>query len=134
MKNYIVRRNNDLFDNMWNDFFRSGNNAQIMRTDIKEDETHYMMEVEVPGFEKQEISVDFENGYLTIEAKKEQTEEQPQENNAKYLHNERVESYSRSFYLGDVDTANIKASYNQGVLTLNVPKHKENNTHKIVIE
>ena len=136
MKNYIVRRNNDLFDNMWNDFFRSGvSSKSLMRTDIKEDENQYMMEVEIPGFEKQDITVDFENGYLTVEAKKEQANEEKEENaQPKYLHRERVESYSRSYYHGDVDATNIKARYENGVLTLNVPKQKANNTHKIVID
>ena len=136
MKNYIVRRNNDLFDNMWNDFFRSGvSSKSLMRTDIKEDENQYMMEVEIPGFEKQDITVDFENAYVTVEAKKQQANEEKEDNaHPKYLHRERVESYSRSYYLGDVDATNIKARYENGVLTLNVPKQKANNTHKIVID
>ena len=112
--------------------------AQVLPTyekNIKEDENQYMMEVEIPGFEKQNITVDFENGYLTVEAKKEQANEEKEENaQPKYLHRERVESYSRSYYLGDVDATNIKARYENGVLTLNVPKQKANNTHKIVID
>ena len=78
MKNYLTEKNNNgnyLFDDMFNDFFKPvfyKDNADYMATDVKEHEHSYELEIDMPGYDKKDISVDFEKGYLTVSAKKEQ--------------------------------------------------------------
>ncbi len=133
MKNYLVHRNNDLFDEAFDSFFRPfyvDSESSFMKTDIKETEKDYILDVEMPGFEKKDISLKFESGYITISAKKENNEE-----NSRYLRRERAVSCSRSYYMGDVDEKQIKAKYENGVLMVTVPKDKpEQVKHAIAIE
>ena len=75
MKNYVVRRNNDILEDTFNSFFRPfyvDEEAAVMKTDIKETENEYLMDVEMAGFDKNDISLKFEKGYLTVSAKKKQ--------------------------------------------------------------
>ena len=91
-----------------------------MRTDIRETEHSYELEIELPGFAKNEISVSLENGYLTVGAEKTEKEEQK---NARYLRKECRVSCRRSYYVGeDVEQENVKAKYENGILALSVPK------------
>ncbi len=134
MKNYITtHRNNDLFDEAFENFFRPfymDSDSTFMKTDIKETDKNYVMDVEMPGLEKKDISLKFENGYVTISAKKQESE-----NDGKYLRRERATSYSRSYYMGEVDETQIKAKYENGILTVTVPKEKpEQSHHNILID
>lgn len=133
MRNYITKRNNDLFDEAFESLFRPfyvEQESSFMKTDIRETDKHYFMDVEMPGFDKKDISLKFESGYVTISAKKQATEE-----DGKYLRRERATSYSRSYYMGDVDEKQIKAKYENGVLTVTVPKEKpEESRHNILID
>lgn len=124
MRNYLTNTNFgafDLFDDLFDNFFKPAtfsNKAVSMRADIKENEKEYELSVDLPGFDKKDINLTLNNGYLTISAKNEQKED-----GANYIRRERVCSYQRSFYVGDVVTeSDIKAKYNNGTLTLNVPK------------
>ena len=132
MKNYLTRRNNDLFDEAFDSFFRPfymDSESTFMKTDIKETEKDYVLDVEMPGFEKKDISLKFESGYITISAKKDGADD------SKYIRRERAVSCSRSYYMGDVDEKQITAKYNNGVLTVTVPKEKpEEARHHIVID
>ncbi len=131
--NAIIRRTNPSNDlEFFNDFFdgvftktlaRDMNHC--MRTDIKESENGYSLEIDVPGFSKEDIKISLENGYLTVEAKKEESNEKK---DAHYLRKERTfGSAARSFYVGeDVAEADVKAGYDKGVLTLFVPKQGTN--------
>lgn len=133
MKNYLIHRNNDLLDETFDSFFRPfyvDSESTFMKTDIKETDNAYMLDVEMPGYDKNDISLNFENGYLTISAKKTQKEE-----NAHYLRKERAVSCSRSYYMGDVDKEQIKAKYENGVLVVTIPKEKPQETkHSIAID
>ncbi|MCM1194756.1 MAG: Hsp20/alpha crystallin family protein [Corallococcus sp.] len=133
MKNYLTHRNNDLFDEAFDSFFRPfyvDQESSFMKTDIKETEKEYALDVEMPGFEKKDITLNFENGYLTISAKKESASD-----NTRYIRRERAMSCSRSFYMGDVDETKIKAKYESGVLFVTVPKEsKEETKHAINID
>ena len=134
MKNYITTRNNrDLFDEAFDNFFRPfymDSDSSFMKTDIKETDKNYVMDVEMPGMEKKDINLKFESGYLTVSAKKETHEEE-----GKYLRRERATSFSRSYYMGDVDEKQIKAKYENGILTVTVPKDKpEEIKHHINID
>ena len=122
MKNYLVHRNNDLIDEAFDSFFRPfyvDSESSYMKTDIKETDKDYVLDVEMPGFDKKDISLKFESGYITISAKKEQGAE-----NSRYIRRERAVSCSRSYYMGDVDEAQIKAQYEHGVLVVTVPTDK----------
>lgn len=132
MRNYLTRRNNDLFDEAFENFFRPfymDSDSTFMKTDIKETESDYVLEVEMPGFEKKDISLKFESGYITISAKKDGGSD------SQYIRRERAVSCSRSYYMGDVDEKKISAKYENGVLTVNVPKQKpEDSRHNIAID
>ena len=142
MKNYLSRRNerNDGFMDVWNDpfedffrpFFYGGMQAADMRTDIKETENGYEMQVDLPGFDKNDINVTLKHGYLTVNAKKQNKEEDKHN----YLRRERSYSCSRSYYVGDaVRDEDVKAKYENGILTLSVPKEtKEIPSGNISIE
>ena len=133
MKNYLTHRNNDLFDQAFESFFRPfyvDQESTFMKTDIKETDKDYVLDVEMPGFEKKDISLKFESGYVTISAKKE-----AKESESRYIRRERAMSCSRSYYMGDVDEKQIKAKYDNGVLTVTVPKEKpEESKHHILID
>lgn len=125
MRNYLTNTNGlDFFDRAFEDFFAPifyNKRADSMLTDIKETKTGYELTVDMPGFEKEDINLTLENGYLTIQAKKEEKEE-----DEKYVRRERVRSYSRSYYVGDAITEeDIKAKYKNGTLKLDLIKRKE---------
>jgi HSP20 family protein len=117
----------DLFDN----FLSTGTNS--LKCDIYEKDNTYFLETDIPGFKKEDIKVEAEDGYLTISASKEDTKEEEGKN---YLHRERYASpCNRQFYLGSIDEDNIKAEFKEGTLKITVPKKEElPNTKKIEIE
>ncbi len=116
-----VRNGNyDLFD-VFDDFFKPMffEETKELRTDIKENETSYELDLELPGYAKDEIKVSLENGYLTVSAEKQKKED----DGKKYLRREIHESTSRSYYVGtDIEQSEIKAKYDNGILSLTVPK------------
>ena len=125
MRNYLTNRNFntfDIFDDIFDNFFKPvtfSNKVGNMRADVKENEKEYELAVDLPGFDKKDINLTLNNGYLTISAKTEQKEQD--DNN--YIRRERVCSCERSFYVGDVlKEEDIKAKYNNGTLVLNIPK------------
>lgn len=125
----------DVFDDFDRSFFRGfghadhalyGKHAQnMMKTDVRETDDHYEVDVDLPGFKKDELQLELNNGYLTISAHK--TLEKEDENSAGRLL--RQERYSgvmqRSFFVGDQLTEeDIKASYESGVLHVTLPKRE----------
>lgn len=125
MKNYLSRRNdfdlgfNNFFDGL-DDFFSPVffERKNEMRTDVKNTDNGYELSVDMPGYDKGDISISLDNGYVTISAKREDKEEDD-----KYLRRERSYSCSRSFYVGDgLTEEDIKAKYNNGTLVIDIPK------------
>ena len=112
----------DVFDNMLNDSFFKGTN-NYMRTDVKEIDDNYVLEMELPGFSKDDISVELHEGYLIVTGNKSSNVDE-KDNNGNIIRQERYSgSCSRSFYLGeDVKQEDIKASYNNGELKITLPK------------
>ena len=101
-----------------------GKNAKrMMKTDIRETEGSYELDVDLPGFKKDEIKVELENGYLTISATK-GTNNDEQDKKGKYIRKERYAgTMQRSFYVGDdVTQEDIKAKFENGILSLSIPK------------
>lgn len=116
---------NDIFDN-----FLSTKEDTYMKCDIYETDGKYHIEMDIPGFEKNEIKVSSHNGYLTISAEKEAKEESDNKN---YLRRERVYSkYQRTFYIGDLDEKNIDASFKDGILQLVIPKKQEDDSQNVI--
>ena len=100
---------------------RAGN---LMKTDIQEMKDGYKMEVDLPGFKKDEITVELDDGYLTISAAKGLDQDEKEKESGRYIRRERYAgACSRSFYVGEgVTEEDIKAEFKHGILTLVVPK------------
>lgn len=125
----LPRRRNDfdLFDRMFLDdpFFSGERESKLMKTDIKEKKDKYIIEMDLPGYEKENISLEINDGYLMISAKTSQNKDEKEE--GKYVRKERfVGECSRSFYVGDnIKEEDIKASFKNGTLKIEVPKKEE---------
>lgn len=142
MKNELTRFNGgfpdyDFFDEAMRDLFptfRSSRHGHgYMRTDVKETDDGYVMEIEMPGLDKKDIDIDFKDGYITVSASKSDKERDRKEN---YIRRERSFSCSRSYYVGDIGREDIRAKYENGVLTVTLPKEEKQlpSSHKIDIE
>ena len=104
-----------------------GKNAKrMMKTDIRETDGSYELDVDLPGFNKDEIQASLENGYLTISAAK-GLDKDDKDKEGKYIRQERYAgAMSRSFYVGDEVTQDeIKAKYEDGILKLSIPKKEK---------
>lgn len=142
MKNYLIQKNtnSDLFSNVFDDFFKPvfyGETADYMATDVKETPNGYELEIEMSGYEKKDISVDFEKGYLTVSAKKESKSGSADgKSEAKYISRERRSVCRRSYYVGEINDQHITAKYENGVLYVNLPKRvqEHNLCKKITVE
>ena len=95
----------------------------LMKTDIREHDNGYELDIDLPGFKKDEISIDLDNGYLTISAAK-GLDKDEQDKKGKYIRKERYAgAMQRSFYVGDAVTEeDVKAKFEDGILRLSIPK------------
>ena len=130
----IPRKNNEL--DLWDDFFEDPfftnhrnyarhEESRIMKTDIKELKDKYEITIDLPGYEKENLSMSIEDGYLTINAKT--SKEANDKEEGKFVRKERFYGEcSRSFYVGeDITEEDIKASFKNGTLKIDVPKKEE---------
>ena len=120
-------------DNFVNDFFNGAfdrtpsmfhtSGSSIMSADVKEYKDHYELALELPGYEKENVNASLKEGYLTVEAKREEKTDE-EDNQGRFIRRERyVGTLTRSFYVGeDVKLEDIKAKFGNGVLEINVPK------------
>ena len=127
----------NLFDEFFDDFpmprefhnidrrLYGKNAAREMKTDVHEHEDHYEVDIDLPGFKKEEITLSLENGYLTVNAAKGLDKDQTNKK-GKVIRQERYAgALQRSFYVGDALTeTDITARFENGVLSLNVPKRE----------
>ena len=125
----------NLFDDDWmnfpfdRDFWGKknplyGKNAKnMMKTDIREHDNGYEVDIDLPGFKKDEINLELENGYLTVSAAK-GLDKDEKDKEGKYIRRERYAgAMQRSFYVGDTLTQeDIKAKYDNGILSISIPK------------
>ncbi len=134
----------DLFDD-WMDYFPFGRDfdkefskamaptehalygkhaKNMMKTDVRETDDSYEVDIDLPGFKKDEVKIQLADGYLTIEAAKGLDKDEKDKKSGKYIRRERYAgSMSRSFYVGeDVKQEEIHAKYDNGILKLSVPK------------
>ena len=118
-------------DDIFDDFI-SSRKDQYMKCDIYVKDGNYHIEMDVPGFKKEDISIEASDGYLTIKAEKnsENNEEDEEKN---YIRRERsYGAYERSFYLGDLDQDKVEAEFKEGILKISVPKKEEVNNKKMI--
>ena len=99
------------------------NTANVMKTDIKENDKGYELDVDLPGYKKEDVKAELKDGYLTISASNDNTKEEKDED-GKYIRKERYTgAVSRSFYVGKyVTEEDIHAKFENGILKLSVPK------------
>ncbi|NLK72065.1 MAG: Hsp20 family protein [Clostridiales bacterium] len=126
-------RSNNL-DTIFSRFFDDSFNFPIiptdMKVDIKDSETDYLVEAEIPGVNKEQIKVDYQNNYLTISVQNQNEINEEKEN---YIRRERSSRrMSRSFYIENINNDEIKASYENGILKVSLPKSKQVSTHKTI--
>ena len=113
----------DTFDNFTRNFFRSNNaNLPAFRTDIREAGDKFVLEAELPGFNKEDIKLDVKDGILTISAQHTENKDEKDDKGSYIRRERRYGSFTRSFDITGVDDEHITASYNNGVLELNLPK------------
>ena len=131
----------NLFDDLFDDFFDfptfdnkamrkterelyGRHAAKMMKTDVQEHENHYEVDIDLPGFKKDEISLELANGYLVISAAKGLDKDETEKETGRFVRRERYAGrMSRSFYIGeDIKQEDIHAKYESGVLKLSIPK------------
>ncbi len=120
-------------ENLFDDFFDSVSRPikairqapvpQVMRTDVKESDKGFTLDIDLPGYKKENISAELKDGYITVSAKTSDEHEEKEEDGT-YIRRERTfGSCSRSFYVGDeIEESEIKAKFEDGILKLFVPK------------
>lgn len=125
----------NLFDDMWDDVFDSmtgfnrhnplyGKHCKnIMKTDVRETDSSYELDIDLPGFKKDEVKVDLKNGYMTISAAK-CLDKESEKKNERYIRKERYSGQmTRSFYVGeDIEPKDVSAKFEDGILKVSLPK------------
>ena len=127
----LMPRKYYLGDDFFDAFFEPALKDQ-MKCDIYEKDNKFFIEMDIPGYRKEDIKVECENGYIHIngEVKHEENEE---DKDKKYIRRERNYSkFNRSFYVGDVDESAISASFENGTLKLVAPKVEPEQTRKTI--
>ena len=123
----------NLFDDWMNEAFNDSfftrrnplygkNSKNLMKTDVRETENSYELDIDLPGFKKDQISAELKDGYLTVSATK-GLDKDEKDKEGKYIRQERYAgACSRSFYVGDVETKDVSAKYEDGILKISLPK------------
>lgn len=120
------------FDHFFDDLDSTKGFDKMMKCDIYEKEGNYIIEMDVPGFKKEDINMELDDGYLKISAEKTDSDE---DSDKKYVRRERhcYSKCERQFYVGNVSEENIKAKFNNGILEVSVPKKEEKKETKKTI-
>lgn len=122
----------EFFDDSFDRAFFGGHNPlygkrekNLMKTDVREVENHYEVDIDLPGFKKDEVNVELQDGYLTVSASKGLDKDQ-KDKEGRYIRQERYSgTCSRTFYVGDLKKEDISAKYEDGILRLTLPKAEE---------
>lgn len=116
-------------DDMFDSFLES--ETPKLKCDIYEENNAYNLEMDIPGFKKEDIKIEYNKGTLTISAEKSDEKEDKEEQ--KYIRRERFfGKLSRSFYIGDIEEENIKAEFKDGTLKVIAPKKDESVSKKVI--
>jgi HSP20 family protein len=126
VKNNQLEKREDFFSQIFDNFFKEDFFAPLtnvgngFRVDLKEVDDSYLIEADLPGIKKEDIALQYANNYLTIVAKRHDSQDTNQDN---YLRRERrYGEFQRSFYIGNVQEDKADAEFKDGVLTINLPK------------
>lgn len=122
----VPKRNGfDIFDEVFNDPFFTKKENKLMKTDVREKDGNYVLDIDLPGYNKEDIQIDLEDGYLTVTAKREENKEE-KEHFSKYIYKERFfGECSRSYYAGEnIKEEDIKATFKNGTLEITFPKEE----------
>lgn len=124
----LRKRTNNLFDDFFGDmfddpFFTQSMTPQVMKTDVLEKDGQYLLDIELPGYNKEDVQAELKDGYLTIEANKDQTIENKDEK-TNYVRKERYTgSMKRTFYVGEeVKEEDVQAAFKDGILKVAIKK------------
>jgi HSP20 family protein len=129
--------NNSLFDMVPGDVFKDFGRQFFqqfpegyMKSDIRELENSYVVEAELPGIDKDNINIEFDNGVLTIEGKQSSSNEE-KDDTGRVIHSERnYSNFKRQFSFGEIDEENISANFDNGILKISLPKTETNDKSK----
>lgn len=131
-KNLRIRSPFDWADDFFQDFMPAFRNFDTFKVDVKENEKEYMVEAELPGIKKEDVDVSLNDGQLTIAVKQSKEKEEKKEN---YIHRERgYSAMQRSVYLCNAANKGATAKFEDGILTLKVPKDDSQKIYKIDIQ
>lgn len=122
-RNFGLSLFDDFFNNqIFSNFFGSPD-SMVMKTDVQDKGDSYLLDIELPGFKKEDVKARLNDGYLIISAERSQSNEEKGEDNS-YIRRERYYgSTQRSYYVGtEVKQEDIKANFENGVLSLSIPK------------
>ena len=117
---------NDTFENFFTPYYEK---LDFMKTDITEKKDSFVVEVELPGYDKKNISVEYLDKYLTIKAERKVSVSDDE----KIIRKERSLNCARSYYVGDIDENELKAKYENGVLYVTIPKAQAKKSSKLPI-
>lgn len=138
-RRFFPSRRGDIFDNFLDSFFdydlpafrNTALNRQPFKVDVQEIDNSYIVKADMPGIKKEDINVTCDNNYLTISTKRHEVIEEKRSN---FVRRERsFGEFTRSFYIDGVDVDKITASFEDGVLTINLPKNGNKSNKKIDI-
>lgn len=123
----MIPRKSDfsLLDDIFRDPFFDNHESKLMKTDIQEKKDEYIIDIDLPGYDKENIKMSIEDGYLVIQATT--TSESDEKEEGKFVRRERYSgSCSRSFYVGDeIQVEDVSASFKNGILKITIPKKEE---------
>lgn len=132
---YLANKNSNVLDDLWDNVFTGFNTNRLMKTDVHEKDGKYIMDIDLPGYKKDDVKISLYNGNLTISAEKNESNEE-KDVKGNLIRQERYSgSCSRSFYVGDsIRDNDIQASFKDGILTITVPteEHKEETEKKYI--
>lgn len=134
MRNYLLSNDYALMDDLFNQFFKVGEESRVssLKADVIKTQNGFEVEIEIPGFKKEEINVSYEKDLLTVWAERKPAE-QSEENS--YVRLERAVKVKRSFMIKGIDEEKITAKYENGVLLLTLPlKERVEGVKKVYIE
>ncbi|MDY0276868.1 MAG: Hsp20/alpha crystallin family protein [Acholeplasma sp.] len=132
----LWKKERDFFDSLFDDLKMtpSFSNNTLLKTDIKENDGNYVLSIDLPGFDKEDVKVSIEDGYLTVEASRED-EKVDESKNERYIRKERYYGTAkRSFYVGNINIEDVKGSFDKNVLTLEIPKEQQKLPEKKYLE
>jgi len=120
---------NFYLDDFFDDFLTSRDNHRF-KCDIYEKDNKYYIDMDAPGFSKENLTIEVDKGYLMVKLSKTNEEEDEKKN---YIRRERtITEYQRSFYVGDIDDEKISASFKNGTINIVIPKNEIIETKKII--